>query len=224
LLFKPGDYLVLTEDLDALKGEYPLLSEANVFVIRDKLPPFNDDAGSVFLANAEGEIMDSFSYSTSMHSVFLKDTEGVSLERIDFRRPAGDAQNWKSASSSSGYATPGYFNSNSRMDPALSDETIQLDPEVFIPAVGQPDFVVIHYKFDQGGYVANIRIIDSQGRLVKRIVNNEILGTEGRFRWEGDRDDGLRARLGYYMVWFEVFDPYGNVRTFFKSVAIAARF
>ncbi len=223
-LFPPGDYLVLTEDLDALRGEYPQLSEANVFVIVDKLPPFNDDTGSVLVTNAGPEIMDSFSYSTSMHSVFLKDTEGVSLERIELKRPTADAQNWKSASSSSGYATPGYINSNSRSDPALSDETIQLDPEVFVPFAGQPDFVAIHYKFDQGGYVANIRIVDSQGRVVKRIVNNEILGTEGRFRWEGDRDDGLSARLGYYMVWFEVFDQSGNVRTFFKSVAIATRF
>ena len=223
-LFKPGDYLVLTDNLGALKGEYPQLSEANVFVIIDKLPSFNDDAGSVLVANADGMIIDSFGYSTSMHSVFLKDAEGVSLERIDFKRHTSDVQNWKSASSTSGYATPGYLNSNSRMDPALSDETILLDPEVFVPLEGQPDHTVIHYRFDQGGNVANIKIIDSQGRLVKRIANNEILGTEGRFRWEGDRDDGLRARLGYYMVWFEVFDPSGNVRTFFKSVAIATRF
>jgi flagellar hook assembly protein FlgD len=71
--------------------------------------------------------------------------------------------------------------------------------------------------------VANVKILDQAGRLIKTIANNETLGFEGFYRWEGDTNDGGKARLGYYIVWFEVFDLSGNVRTFQKRVVIAGR-
>jgi hypothetical protein len=44
------------------------------------------------------------------------------------------------------------------------------------------------------------------------------------YRWDGDRDDGTKARVGYYVVCFEVFDDTGEVRTFFNRVVVATRF
>jgi hypothetical protein len=223
LLLAPGGYLALTEDLDALKGDYPSAHEPNVFEV-DKLPSFNDDAGSIAVAASNGLVVDSFNYSKSLHSIFIKDPEGVSLERIAFGIPTNDIQNWKSSSTMSGYATPGYLNSNSRNDLHSNIEPIRIEPEVFVPLNGQPDFVRIHYDFDRGGYVANVTVLDAQGHPVKHLVNNEILGMRGAFRWDGDRDDGHKIRVGYYLVLFEVFDATGEVRTFFNRVAVATRF
>ena len=67
-------------------------------------------------------------------------------------------------------------------------------------------------------------MFDAQGHHVKQLATIEILGTKGTFRWDGDRDDGGKVRVGYYMVWFEVFDETGDVRTFFNRVAVATRF
>jgi hypothetical protein len=83
---------------------------------------------------------------------------------------------------------------------------------------------LVQYAFDRGGYVANIEVKDSQGSLVKRLANNEILGVEGAFRWDGDCEDGGRVRVGYYLIVFEVFDDSGDVRTFFNRVAVATSF
>ena len=223
LLLAPGEYLALTEDLDALKGDYPSAHEQNIFEV-DDMPTLNDDAGSIAIATSYGMLVDYFIYSKSQHSIFIKDPEGVSLERIALNIPTNDIQNWKSSSTMSDNATPGYLNSNSRNDLDVNVEPIRIEPEVFIPLNGQPDFVRIHYDFDRGGYIANVMVLDAQGHPVKHLANNEILGTQGTFRWDGDRDDGDKIRVGYYLVLFEVFDSAGDVRKFFNRVAVATRF
>jgi hypothetical protein len=72
-------------------------------------------------------------------------------------------------------------------------------------------------------YVATANILDTQGRTIKKIANNEILGAEGFYRWDGDTDDGQQARIGYYVLWFEIFDSSGFVKTFRKRIVVAGR-
>ena len=223
LLLKPGDYLVLTENVDILKGEYSLSQEQN-FLHMDKLPALNDDESSVVLIDSNRLVIDYLVYSKDMHSVFVKDEEGVSLERISFGQPTTSGQNWKSASASVGFATPGYLNSNSTHDLPVLPEPLKVEPEIFNPTDGQPDFTQIHYHFDQGGYVANVKIFDPQGHLIKQLANNDVLGTTGFYRWDGDREDGSKVRVGYYMVWFEIFNEHGVTRKYQKRVAVATRF
>lgn len=222
-LLKPGAYIVLTEDLSALKGDYPMLPESSVLEM-DRLPAFNDDEGSVVILDDLRNVIDYFRYSESFHSPFIDKTEGVSLERISPERPSNESQNWRSASSMAGFGTPGYPNSNATGPLSAIEKIVEIEPEAFVPVVGHPDFALIRYKFDQGGYVANVKIFDEQGHLIKVIANNEVLGTDGALRWDGDRENGSPARIGYYMVWFEIFDNAGDVRTFRERIAIAARF
>lgn len=222
LLLEPGAYRVFTENSNVLKGEYLQGRERNFRNVAS-MPGFNDDQGSIALVTDEGNVIDQFFYSSDMHAPLISNDEGVSLERITFHTATNDPQNWRSASTSSGFATPGFLNSNARPEDSHG-ESVRVDPEIFIPVSGQPDFTQIHYSFDQGGFVANIKIYDAQGRQVRDLANNTLLGTEGFFRWDGDRDDGSKARVGYYMVWFEVFDDSGTVRTFRKRLGVAARF
>jgi hypothetical protein len=222
-LLNPGSYLILTEDINLVGAEYPSLRFENALVV-ERLPSFNDDEGSVAIVNEYHEVIDSFVYSKNYHSIFLDDAEGVSLERISLTRPTNENQNWKSASSSAGFATPGFLNSNGQIDLTLPEESVKIVPEIFVPADGQPDFTQIQYKFEKGGYVATVNIYDPQGHHIKHIANNELLGTEGSLRWDGDRDDGQKARVGYYMIWFEIFDETGMVKTFRNRIAVSAKF
>ncbi|HYG19075.1 MAG TPA: lamin tail domain-containing protein [Ohtaekwangia sp.] len=219
-IVKPGAYVVITTDVPAVKSEYIQSAGENFF--EADMPAFNDDAGSVVLVDEQNNIIDQFSYSDDMHSVFLQDTEGVSLERLSIKAGTTDPGNWRSASLVSGFATPGRINSNTRPEVQLADETVRLEPEIFVPVSGQPDFTRIHFHFERGGFMANVKIYDAQGRQVRELVSNAPLGTEGFFRWDGDRDDGTKARIGYYMVSFEVFDDTGIVKIFRKRLAIAA--
>jgi hypothetical protein len=220
-LLSPNQYLVFTDDAQVVKGEYISSVEENLFEVSG-LPGLNDDEGTIALADHQNNIVDFFSYTDDYHSIFIDDDEGVSLERISFTAPTIDKENWKSASSTNGFATPGYVNSN--VNGAQTAGKITINPEVFQPITGQPSFTQIQYNFDQGGFVANVKILDFQGREVKQIVNNATLGTEGFFRWDGDTDDGSKARTGYYVVWVQVFNANGQLETFRKRVVVASKY
>jgi hypothetical protein len=220
-LIAPESYMVFTEDMNILKGEYLNRAENN-FVEID-IPGMADDEGSVVLISNDGNIIDAVSYSDDFHSVFIRDNEGISLERLSFSASSSAPDNWKSASTSV-FATPGYQNSNASSEMISGDETISIHPEVFLPMEGQPNFATINYKLDKPGYVGNVRIFDPVGNVIKEVVKSELLSAEGFFRWEGDRDDGSKARVGPYMVYVELFDETGIVRTFRKRVVVAAKF
>ncbi len=221
-LFFPGSYLVITDNPDAVIGHYTNSVVDNF--IKTELPSLPDDQGSIALIDNNGKMIDLFIYTDELHSPLIKEDEGVSLERVSFSTETSDPQNWKSASTSVGYATPGYINSNSLPDRNNAKDVIQVDPEIFQPIYGNPNFTLIHYNFDQGGYVANVKIFDGQGRQIKVLANNELLGTAGFYRWDGDRDDGSKARIGYYFVWFEVFDLSGNLKTYRNRIVVAGQF
>jgi hypothetical protein len=221
LLLAPGGYAAFTADIPAVAGEYPNAPITALHTIN--LPPMNDDAGTLYL-HVDNDLVDQFTYSAAFHSPFLKDDEGVSLERISTDDPSDDPQNWKSASGSAGYATPGYRNSNSSTSSSAMHDAITVSPRVFDPLGGTPSFTVIHYTFDRPGNVGNIRIFDDRGRIVKTLANNLLLGTDGTFRWDGDTDDGSKARIGYYVVIVEIYDATGAVGRYRETVAIAAPF
>jgi Lamin Tail Domain/Bacterial Ig-like domain len=217
-MLEPHRYLVLTSDGGVIKNEYPTTREENLF--STSLPSMSDDEGSIAVISNEGLLLDYFVYDEGYHSQLLKDKEGVSLERIFLTEPTNLADNWKSANSASGYATPGYLNSNSRPENPIDENAVRIEPEIFAPTVPGQNFAQISYRFDQSALAANIKIVDQQGRLIKEVANNETLGYEGFFRWDGDRDDGSKAKMGYYFVWFEVFDLDGIVKTYRKRVVV----
>jgi flagellar hook assembly protein FlgD len=103
----------------------------------------------------------------------------------------------------------------------VNENAIRIEPEIFSPSRPGQDFAKVNYRFDQSGMVANIKILDQQGRLIKTLANNLTLGFEGFFRWDGDREDGSKARLGYYLAWVEVFDDSGKVMIFRQRVVVA---
>ena len=219
-MLKPYSIRAFTPNPENIRNEYVHATNLLEMV----LPSFNDDYGSVCITDPEGKIIDLFHYSADMHSPFIRDKEGVSLERLSLNAPGDDSANWKSASGSAGFATPGYANSNNIHSVNGDDSEIRVEPEVFVAGNGQPDFAAIHYSFERANQVANILIFDSSGRQTRTIAQNALLGTSGFFRWDGDLDDGTRARVGSYMIKVELFDRTGSTKVILKRVVLAGRF
>jgi hypothetical protein len=211
----PGSYRVLTSSVVATQVNYPTATSMSEM----HMPSMPDDEGTIVLTDDRGNVVDQFSYNDDMHSPILSDDDGVSLERISLDVPTADRSNWHSANSTAGYATPGYLNSNSRTSFTSEEGKISVVPEVIHP-LGSDPFSQIFYHFDRGGTVANVSVVDLEGRVIKTLVSNETLGTEGSFQWNADRDEGGVARCGYYMVWFQVFDLEGKVTTYRRRVVI----
>lgn len=220
-LLHPFSYLTFTEEVENIKTEYPQ-SSLHGF-LETIIPPLNDEDGSLVLLTDEHIVLDEFDYSSDMHSSLLKDEEGVSLERVSLTESSQMRDNWKSGVATSNFATPGYVNANAIQQNGGQEE-VRVEPEIFEPLIGQPNFASIHYNFDRPDLVANAKIVDAQGRVIKKMISNEVLARVGFFTWDGDRDDGTKARIGYYTLWMEVFDTSGFVKTFRKRIVIASRF
>lgn len=217
VVLEPHSLVVFTEDPAVLQSFYPQ-GNAAVFLKMD-LPPLNDDAGSIALVTREQVRVDTLVYDARWHDALLRDPEGVSLERIQLNEVTQAAANWKSAPAAVGFATPGLANGNARPN-VVAEQAVRVEPEIFSPGV-TPGFSQIQYAFEQSGFIANVRILDSQGRHIKTVAQNETLGFQGFLRWDGDDDQASRVRSGYYVVWFEVFDLEGRLHTFRKRVVVA---
>ncbi len=219
----PQQFLAITSDGAVLKNYYPSM-EDNRWIQAVSFPGFNDDNGEITLQDAQGKAMDLFQYSETMHSPFLKDREGVSLERIDYEATSNESSNWQSASESAGFATPGRQNSQ-HLSASQSDDVVTVEPVVFDPGSnGTDNFTLIKCRFPEPGNMATISIIDASGRLVKKIAQQQSVGTEEDFKWEGDSDTGEEVRIGPYIVYAELYDTNGSRRIYRKRVVVAGRF
>ena len=69
---------------------------------------------------------------------------------------------------------------------------------------------MLPYQTNTQGYLANIIVFDINGRQVKRLVRNESLAAEGILKWDGTTDELLKARVGVYVIWIELFEPGGG--------------
>jgi len=221
-LLLSGNFLVLTKNSSKVKDQYYTKNPEN-FLDMNSFPVYNNEHGSVILSGFNYVVVDAFTYDENMHHPLLNSYDGVSLERINYNRPTYDNTNWHSASSETGFATPGYKNSQHYDDQEINEE-VTVDPEIFSPDNdGYNDVLNIHYKFESPGYTANITIFDSQGRLTKYLVQTTLLGTEGTFSWDGRTEDNQKAPIGIYIIYFEAFDVKGNMKKYKKSAVLGGK-
>jgi hypothetical protein len=219
--FFPGEYLLITENPDWVLKNYRLADSTQMLPV-SSLPSMPDDMGKVVLLNASGTILDELDYDHHWQSPLLTSESGVSLERIRADLPTSLASNWTSAAASAGYGTPGYKNSESSTD-SLFTQFISIDPKIFSPDMdGYHDFCFINYHLPESGYMGSISIYDINGRMVRKLVNNEIWATSGTYRWDGLDDQQNLLPMGHYVIYVELFRLDGTVRKNL-SVCVLAR-
>lgn len=216
----PGEYVALTASPDNIRVNYPA-APAERLLRMSSLPSYPDDAGTVVLLQPDGQVTDRFSYTDDMHFELLDDVNGVSLERVRLEGPS-TASNFYSAASTV-FATPGYRNSQAQ-EGLQAQRVFEISPRVFSPnGDGYEDFATINYRTDRTGFVANITVFDAEGREVRKLVRNELLAADGFFRWDGLRNDGTKAAIGYYLFYIELFGLNGDKSEYKERVVLAER-
>jgi len=216
----PGQYVVLTSNPENIKTNYPAANQQAMLQMVS-LPSYPDNAGTVVVLQPDGKAADRFSYTSEMHFALLDDVNGISLERI---RLEGEsiASNFHSATTTIG-ATPGYKNSQSQ-ESIAAQQTFNVSPPVFSPDNdGYEDFTTINYSTGKAGLTVNITIYDSQGREIRKLIRNELLATNGFFRWDGLKQDGSKAAIGYYIFYIELFGLNGEKSVFKEKVVVGGR-
>ncbi len=222
----PEQYLAITEDRAKTIEQYSPPEEANILEI-DDLPSFDDRENGVVLLNTSAVRIDSVYYLDDWQFELISQIDGVALERISFDGESNDPANWQSAAASVNYGTPGYENSQSVLlpgEPGAGEDLIQLSSETISPdGDGFEDFLVLQYVLDNPGWTANIHVYDQRGRLIDRIASNELLATDGQFKWEGTDENGERIPIGIYIIHSELFDLNGNINRFKSSIVVASK-
>ncbi|MEZ4886809.1 MAG: lamin tail domain-containing protein [Chitinophagales bacterium] len=221
----PNQYLVLTENVNQVRTYYGRCNNLPMgsFLTAD-LPTYDDREGVVAITEPFRTIvLDQVHYFADWHYSLLRNENGVSLERIDVNAPSQDPNNWQSAAEGVCFATPGYQNSQF-FAPTDSGKSISIEPSSFSPdGDGFKDFTTIQYEFDQPGFVLNISIFDSRGQEVRQLVQSELAGNSGSFKWDGILENGEKARLGIYIVFVEAYDLEGNREVWKETVVVGGR-
>jgi flagellar hook assembly protein FlgD len=219
--FEPQNFTVLTTDIEIVKQQY-FVQNPEAMISMEKFPSYANTDGTVVLLDEQQNVIDEFSYNEKMHFRFLTDVKGVSLERTSYEKPASDADNWHSASSDVGYATPTYKNSQAEFK--SEDYGFNISPQTFSPDnSGIDDELIINYSMPESGYLASIKIYDSHGRWITDVQNNALLGTQGSFTWNGLDGKSRKVNVGVYIVYIEYFDLQGKVTRDKKTCVVAAR-
>lgn len=218
-LLPPGCYALLTADGPALQRSY-LVSDERAVCITPALPTLPDERGHLVLLGGNDQVIDEVAYEADWHFPLLRERAGVSLERVDPEGISQQADNWHSAASTAGWGTPGYRNSQhrGRMEGKAMVEVV---PSAFSPDNdGRDDQVLVRYRLEGGGYVANSTVFDAGGRPVRRLVRNGILGRAGHWRWDGLNDAGQPLPAGPYIVFTELFNRLGRTQRFRQAVVL----
>ena len=204
----PGEYIALTENLASLQVEY--LVKQPEMILPLTLPSYPDDKGNAVLLNVQGDVVDELKYDEDWHFSLISNNEGISLERLDAETATQSKDNWHSASSTAGFATPGYKNSQYKQLSGAGD-MISVAPNVFSPDNdGYEDIATITYKMNEPGYVANITIFDATGRPVRFLVRNGTMGMSGSWTWDGLDEKKQKLPIGNYIIYTELFNVQGK--------------
>ena len=215
ILFAPKSYLVLTTDSAKVKSQYYCKNPYN-FIEAESMPTFSNDEGTICIAHQSlNQIIDAFAYAEDMHFPLLETTDGVSLERLSF-----NSNDWHSSASTVGFGTPTYKNSQQLIIESIGEITIE--PKSFSPNNdGYKDICSINWNFNETNLTSTIKAFNDEGRLVKNILNNKMIGNNGSANWDGTDVDGLLLKTGMYIIWVEVFSENGNVERFKKVVVLS---
>ncbi len=219
LTLKAGEYFVVASDSSILHN----------YSITDKIKILN--SGSLSLSNSGesivvidhwGNLIDSLLYNPKWHNQNIASTKNKSLERIAFTVDANEPTNW-STSVSKEDATPGKVNSIfAKNDKAK--EGISFNPNPFSPdSDGFEDFTIINYSLPYNTAQIRIKIFDDHGRLVRTLVNNRAVASNGSIIFDGLDDDGNTLRIGMYILFLEASDINSGANKSYKDIIVVAR-
>jgi hypothetical protein len=220
LLF-PGHLVVITKQGRELHQNI-YFSDRSVIIEQPAMFILPNEEGLIVLSDTAFQTIDEFHYNSSMHDALLRATQGVSLERVHPDNPSDDPENWHSASTTSGYSTPGL--KNSQLITENPGFNVTLTPEVFSPDNdGIDDFAVLHLTLDEPGWKGSIMVFSSGGVRMKSLVTNSLFSTDETIVWDGMRSDNRLAEMGIYIFFGELYNPQGKVVSFKRVISLVKK-
>ena len=159
---------------------------------------FNIDAGGedVALLNPSGFAVDVARCDPAMHVDVLADRRGVALEKLDPSLLGIDPSSWTSSGDVDG-GTPGRGNSVGITLPVRTRGHLD---------VGTTHPYVIRYRQPFRHATAFMHVVSVDGAVVRTLLDNVVIGTDGAISWDGRNDSHELVPRGPYVVSFTALD------------------
>lgn len=194
-MLAPNQMAVLVQDFKSFNSCYQPCPNSLIIEI-DDWETLSDDAGTIWLKNAQNVLVDSIYYDKEFHSALLNDDDGVALEKLDTNQSGLNGNVWASVGEDKNYAQPGCQNQFAQN--TTSTDAFSLAHPYFgntaNPKAG------VKYQFKNGVYQISIYIVDKRGLIVKQLANNSTVSKNGVIYWDGVSQDGKNAAIGIYFV------------------------
>jgi hypothetical protein len=220
----PDEYLLLCKNKTSVLDVYYSENPDAIFEF-DNFPLLPNIEGNILLSKASNKsfVIDAFNYKESMHNALINNTQGVSLERLSPEIETNSTNNWTSAAANVNYGSPAYQNSQFQTE-ADKEKIVQIYPEIFSPDLdGIDDLLQINYDFEQSGYTLNLLIFNAHGQNIRHLIKNELMGVSGQIFWDGITEEGDKAAIGIYILYFEYFDLTGKVEKIKKTCVLGGK-
>jgi hypothetical protein len=181
-----------------------------------------NDGATLVLRAADGTEIDRVEYAPSLHHPALRETAGISLERVDRDGPSGDPTNWTSTTHPDG-ATPGW-RAGVLPHPPGPFRGLRVEPRVFTPSGDElARHVTIHVLLHEGPSVTDVHVFDLSGRAVRTLADGRLSIGPDVVYWNGLDDRGLPAPTGPYVVSVRSWSTDGRARGGRAVVVLARR-
>lgn len=205
----PGTYKLISKSPDAVLAHYPSNAQIETVAV-ENFPQLTNTEGAVLLLKGK-ETIDSLHYSAKMHDPLIRNSKGVSFERVSFKKATNNAGNFISSSATTGYASPGYQNSQ-RDNSHATGPLVQLSKRTLDNSKNET--ISVQFNLREGGKMTNITIFSSAGRKIFELVQNHRLGTLDHIYWDGQATDQRKLPSGTYYFHIEIYDSNGSYQQF----------
>lgn len=188
--FDNSEYLLITEDEESaefLQQEYNLNK-----IPQTGLMTLANTGKNIKLLDWQNNQIESFTYSSDWND----DMKGVSIERINSELNATQ-DNWGPAVEN---CTPGYSNSIF-VEYLPTNLEIALSPNPFSPYQGES--TIINYDLPEVLSTVTIRIFDLKGRMLRKLIDQELQSAEGEIIWNGRDKNNRKVTRGVYILKLE---------------------
>jgi hypothetical protein len=205
----PGEYFAITSARERIIQRYFSADKDNLFEI-SSMPSMPDDKGHLILYNRELDKIDEVFYDDNMQYSLLSSSEGVSLEKTNPVLESNLKANWKSASETSGWGTPGAPNSAYTELPVETDQVVFSSTKISPDNDGNEDFLTITLNLQGTGNVVSVTIFDEAGNYVRKLASNLFVGASSTLSWDGTGADGSMLDTGIYIILITTYNDSGN--------------
>ena len=219
----PNSYCILSpsslhchpcESRDLLNHEQCNVSRdllERVTVLRKDLPALSNSPTTLVLMDQHQQEIDRALYSPDMHYFLIRETKGVSLERISPESSGYNQQNWFSAAN--GNSAGGQNSNTANESPEIVAGEFQWINKPGIP-------VVVTYSFPDPGWFARIWIYDRFGHPVREVSGGAVIPREGVIQWNGLSDRQTPQPADIYVMVVDYMHPDGRRGRWRSAIAL----